>query len=421
MEENRECDRIADMASILRVKMLVALTGLSVSLAVSGRAAAPVPGALYAPGMSVTRVGTLPLIQVPDNVLVYTTQFIAFEDRAEKLADADLEMQLTNILYQAQTALSNFGSGLPRCVRMNVCLPRDEDRVAIQALLQRHLPGLNTTLTFVSGKLTNPNARAAIDLVAMTNIKREHLAQMLQLAPKSAVGNRGALTKWMLPGTRVFVSGQAVRGGNVAEAARKTLEQLGRTLEQLGLARTNVVQVKSFLTPATEAEVVSKEIAGWFGTNQAPPQVFVEWLSRNPIEIELVVNGGPAREKGAAVEFLTPAGMKPSPVFTRVVRVNRGSLVFTSSLTGPTDRGTENEIRQIFDELAFSMKVFGSDMKHLAKATYYVKSPESSKALNVLRPEFYDPKRPPAASKAMVKGVGLPGHSISIDMIGVVE
>ena len=39
--------------------------------------------------------------------------------------------------------------------------------------------------------------------------------------------------------------------------------------------------------------------------------------------------------------------------------------------------------------------------------------------LNELRPKFYDPKRPPAASKAFVPGVGLAGPSLMIDMIAV--
>ena len=62
----------------------------------------------------------------------------------------------------------------------------------------------------------------------------------------------------------------------------------------------------------------------------------------------------------------------------------------------------------------------GSDFRHLAKATYYVSNDQTSARLNEIRPKFYDPKRPPAASKALVRGVGVAGTGISIDMIGVV-
>ena len=42
---------------------------------------------------------------------------------------------------------------------------------------------------------------------------------------------------------------------------------------------------------------------------------------------------------------------------------------------------------------------------------------EASKALNELRPRYYDPRTPPAASKAVVKDVGLEGRTITLDMI----
>jgi hypothetical protein len=53
------------------------------------------------------------------------------------------------------------------------------------------------------------------------------------------------------------------------------------------------------------------------------------------------------------------------------------------------------------------------------KATYYVSDDDASKQLNVIRPKFYDPQRPPAASKAIVPAVGVSERSITIDMIAV--
>jgi hypothetical protein len=58
-------------------------------------------------------------------------------------------------------------------------------------------------------------------------------------------------------------------------------------------------------------------------------------------------------------------------------------------------------------------------MRHLVKATYYVSDEDASKQLNALRSKYYDPRRPPAASKAMVPGIGVAQRSISIDMIAI--
>jgi enamine deaminase RidA (YjgF/YER057c/UK114 family) len=61
----------------------------------------------------------------------------------------------------------------------------------------------------------------------------------------------------------------------------------------------------------------------------------------------------------------------------------------------------------------------GTDLDHLVKATYYVTDEETSSRLDVIRPKFYSPNRPPAASRAMVAGVGFPERSVTIDMIAV--
>ena len=59
------------------------------------------------------------------------------------------------------------------------------------------------------------------------------------------------------------------------------------------------------------------------------------------------------------------------------------------------------------------------DPRSPAKATYYVSDNDASTKLNELWPKFYDPARPPAASKAQVFGVGVAGKSLTLDMIAV--
>ncbi|HVC96352.1 MAG TPA: hypothetical protein VND64_21890 [Pirellulales bacterium] len=44
---------------------------------------------------------------------------------------------------------------------------------------------------------------------------------------------------------------------------------------------------------------------------------------------------------------------------------------------------------------------------------------DASNQLNTLRPEYYDPQCPPAANKAMVRGVGRAGRAVTLDMIAV--
>ena len=53
----------------------------------------------------------------------------------------------------------------------------------------------------------------------------------------------------------------------------------------------------------------------------------------------------------------------------------------------------------------------------MIKATYYVTADDTSTALNEIRPEYYDPERQPAASKATVAGSGSPDKRLVLDMV----
>jgi enamine deaminase RidA (YjgF/YER057c/UK114 family) len=105
--------------------------------------------------------------------------------------------------------------------------------------------------------------------------------------------------------------------------------------------------------------------------------------------------------------------MKASPLYSRVARINRGGTIFISQLAEP-DANVESSFQR-FKQL---LEKTGSDYQHLAKATYYVTDDDVSKVHNEVRPKFYDPERPPAASKAMVSGCGEKAR-YAMDLIAV--
>jgi enamine deaminase RidA (YjgF/YER057c/UK114 family) len=212
-----------------------------------------------------------------------------------------------------------------------------------------------------------------------------------------------------------YISGQAEKGMDLREATRKTMESLGATLKFLGADWPQTVQVKAFMQPMTEATAVREEIAKFFTNGQMPPVVLVEWIGGAvPIEIELVAAAPNAAE---AIEFLTPPAMKASPVFCRVVRLTGGPRIYTSGFSAQGDAAAQ--VKDVFEQLKAALDAAGSDLKHLAKATYYVATDDVSKALSDLRPNYYDPQRPPAASKAMVPQTGSGPSTFTMDMIAV--
>jgi enamine deaminase RidA (YjgF/YER057c/UK114 family) len=273
-------------------------------------------------------------------------------------------------------------------------------------------------VSFVVGALTAPDALVAVDAVAAT--QEAPRVRPVAYQTLSGLGRQrsGAHVATLPAGARVYISGQAEPGGDLAEATRKTLAGLSATLDFLGLGKAQVVQVKSFLQPMSAVGAAERAIAEFFAPGTVPPLVFVEWRMPGPIEIELIVAAG-RQDGGEALEYLTPPRLKPSPVFSRVARINRGDTIYVSGLYGPAGADGRGQVEAIFGTLQSVVSDAGGDLRHLVKATYYVSDDDASRALNDLRPRYYDPARPPSASKASVAGVGEEGRTVTLDMIAI--
>ena len=214
-------------------------------------------------------------------------------------------------------------------------------------------------------------------------------------------------------GPFVIVSGRAAPGEFEA-AVRGTMEQLRGDLKTVGLGFEHVVQVKAFLGDMARAGQLQQIVAGAFqGT--APPQVVTEWRDSSlPIEIELVATAPGATGGGEHLLLVEPISSR----YSRVARIFAGRPIFVSGLSG-TSADPAVQVREVFDDLRRVLAAAGSDMRHLAKATYYVSDKAADQAINTIRPSIYDATRPPAASKISVPGTGRPGKGTVIDMIAV--
>jgi enamine deaminase RidA (YjgF/YER057c/UK114 family) len=351
--------------------------------------------------------------------LAFTGLILPVDDRGKTVGLDHPTIQTERALDNLALALAEAKSGLDRVVRLNLYV-KDADVVRdAQRVFSRRFSGpIKPALTIVESALPLPDAYLALDAVAACAAGQGE-KKVTRLSSARLAGGRSASHVAVLPdGVKVFVAGQAERG-TLREATTATMAGLLRTLEFAGLDRTHIVHLKAFLTPMAAHREVEEEIARVFAGEPIPPLTFVEWTSTLPIEIELVAYGGDqghtAREP---VEYLTPTGLTASPIYSRVARVNFGNLVFLSGLYG-SGQSADLQIRDIFSTLEFLAGQGGSDLRHLVKATYYVSESQTSQRLNDLRPNFYDPKRPPAASKVMVRGVGQKERTITVDMIGV--
>jgi len=387
----------------MRTHVLVAAVG---SIALLGAVSAARGQGLQAIEASASARRSAAVV-VEDLPLVYAAQVLPF-DGAGAGERWPLAEQTRRAVERLLAVLAEAGSEPARLVKVNLYVARGDDGEAALRALAAELPaGAQPAVSLVQTALAHPQALVAIDAVAVAG---EKLAAMDEVRRTRAAA--------LLPrGSRLFVSGQA-EPGMLREATRKTLESLSATLRHCGRADRDVVQVKCFLQPMTAVREVQEELARYYGNEQTPPAVFVEWRSTAPIEIELVAYAGPAA--GPRVEYLTPPAMKASPVFSRVARVAGGRVVFFSDLFGPPEASPDAQLEAAFENLNKLAERAGTDLKHLVKATYYVTDGEISRAHNAIRPRYYDPQRPPAASKAEVAGTGRPGVRYVMDMIGAV-
>lgn len=387
------------------------------------------------PRREVTRFGTdidasqAQAVRVEGGGLAYTAQFLPVTPKGELIGN-DAESQTQAVLDHLDAALKLVESDLSRTVKLNVVVTSAEVASLVRRTLAKRFPaGTQPAVSFVQSRLPHSEALVAIDAVSVASNRATPVFGRFRTSqlPNSSFSQVTSIGN----APRLYISGQAEKGMDLGEATAKTLASLKATLDHFGLAHDYVAQAKCFLTPISDVKVVEAAFAKAFGT-AAPPCVFVEWQSSLPIEIEFVVpdlmtakaihdliaagQTPPAREP---LEFITPPGMTSSPVFCRVVRVNDPRTIFVSGLFAKEATDGAGQVTQIFEQLQDILKASGSDLKHLAKATYYVSDNDASAKLNELRPKLYDPARPPAASKAQVIGVGMDGRSLTLDMIAV--
>jgi enamine deaminase RidA (YjgF/YER057c/UK114 family) len=369
---------------------------------------------------------------IVDNLPLAHTCQICSSNLGRDASGKDAAKQSETVLLLLDAILRQTGSSLRHAVKLNVYVANPKVTAAIQPVLQRHFVGDHSpAVSFVQSRLPVPEALVAMDAVATAAWSKSE-TRVTGTQSDDVLHREQFLHVTNLPrGSRAYISGQAENGASLREATAKTLQSLKATLEQLGCDLKDVVQVKCFLTPIDKVRETEIAICEFFGPKRAPPCVFVEWQSSLPIEIELIAaapDQAPAKDSDQAeenrmplvpLEFITPKGMTPSPVFCRVVRVNDPRTIFVSGLFAKDATDGAGQVTQVFDQLQNILKASGSDLRHLAKATYYVSDQDASAKLNELRPKYYDPQRPPAASKAQVLGVGVAGKSLTLDMIAV--
>lgn len=357
--------------------------------------------------------GTSTVVVVQSERLIHTGQI--FPDVAVDKSKASAADQLSSVMDQAKKLLAEVRAN--SIVKLNLYVTNEPVAADVLKALPTHFSEYQPAVSLVVTRLPSPSAEVAADFVAVVADKsRPAIARS---------AHRGELPE----GSRIYVSGQAEQDMSLAAATRKTLESLRKTLLFLGRSDADIVQLKAFIQPMQDWKTVQAEVDAFYAGQTAVPLILVEWKSSAtvPIEIELIAGGGQPKADAPAMEYLTPPGMTTPTIYCRVCRINHPGTIYVSGLYSDHDRAKlpdpaangDTEVQSVFAQLKDVLGRANSDFEHLAKATYYVSSDAASVSLNKLRPGYYNPLRPPAASKAVVESVGVADLGLTMDMIAV--
>ncbi len=351
--------------------------------------------------------------------LVHTRQLLPLDAAGKPVGKDSIDKQIEQVLDNLQAVLKDSGSGLDKLVRVNIYALSVPTVGRVRELLSKRLDAaVRPVFTSVLTPLPHRDALVALDAVA---VAPEAGGKAVKLNRCEAVaGHKDCADAAVLPpGGVAYLSGQPEDNTVTELAVDRSMGQLMKTMGYLKLSPEHIVHIKVFLRPMTSAEGILAELKKFFPDRPTPPVVFVEWLASVPVEIEMVAQLPTMDKTADNVEFFTPPEVRPSTVFSKAAMVNTDRQIYISGQYAKVPSRGEAQAVHVFGQLKEILEKTGSDMSHMAKATYYVCDHDAARWVDRTRPKIFNPKRPPAASKLRVHAMGMEGRSMTVDMIAV--
>jgi enamine deaminase RidA (YjgF/YER057c/UK114 family) len=129
------------------------------------------------------------------------------------------------------------------------------------------------------------------------------------------------------------------------------------------------------------------------------------------------------------VDRMNPDGINKPATYSQVVRVNKGTMVFTSGIVSDNEKGEiigkgdlKAQTKQCFENLKIALAAVGGEFKDVVKLNYYVVNYDRSQVglIREVRSNYLDTKALPASTLAGVQALFHPDVLIEIEAIAVV-
>lgn len=129
-------------------------------------------------------------------------------------------------------------------------------------------------------------------------------------------------------------------------------------------------------------------------------------------------------------QHINPDGVNKPKTYSQVVKVNGGSMIFTSGIVADDTNGTiigkgdlKAQVRQAFENLKIVLAAAGADFKDVVKMTYYVVNykPDQIPMIREVRANYLPNENPPASTLVGVAALFNPDVLIEIEAIAVIK
>jgi enamine deaminase RidA (YjgF/YER057c/UK114 family) len=361
--------------------------------------------------------GTSQAVIVEGHALAHTRQLLPLDRDGQLIGKDSVDRQIEQVLDNLESVLKASKSSLNQLVRVNVyALAPTTVELVREHLSKRLDSAARPAFTAVLTPLPHRDALVAVDAVATAADQGDEVALV---DGDLSDGDQFADAAVLPVGGVAYLSGVPAEGGLTESAVDGSMSGLCKMLRDLQLTPDQVIQVKVFLRPASSANDVRRKLKEYFPDQALPPVVFVEWLAPPPAEIELIAQLPNDDASGPSIEYYDPPEVSPMQIFSRAALVRARRQIYIAGLFARKPGDGQAQALDVFDQLQGVLKEAGSDVRHLAKGTYYVVDDGSARGMDRARLWLYDQDRPPAASKCMVHGVGRPKRTLTMDMIAV--
>ena len=129
-------------------------------------------------------------------------------------------------------------------------------------------------------------------------------------------------------------------------------------------------------------------------------------------------------------QHINPDGVNKPKTYSQVVKVNGGTMIFTSGIVADDVNGTiigkgdlKAQVKQAFENLKIILAAAGAEFKDVVKMTYYVVNykPEQIPMIREVRANYLPVENPPASTLVGVAALFNPDVLIEIEAVAVIR